>query len=65
MPIYEIQIWREAMVAAHITITAASEEEALDDAKAEGLDVPAEDWYVLDHEFYKDRLDMEITSRHN
>jgi hypothetical protein len=55
---YTMQITREAMVSTMVDIEVDSEEEVESEARKAALDTSAADWYVLDHEFYKDRLDI-------
>ena len=55
-----MQITREAMVSYWTEEEAESEEEAKDKARNKALDTACpEDWQVLDHEWYKDNLDIE------
>ena len=60
MSTFHVQVSRDAMVGSVLRIEAANEDRAKEIAEKEAVNIRAGDWYVLDHEFHKDKIETDI-----
>ncbi|MAG59223.1 hypothetical protein CMO96_00315 [Candidatus Woesebacteria bacterium] len=60
MSTFYVQVSRDAMVGAVLKIKALNEDQAKEIAEKKAIDVSSGDWYVLDHEFHKDKIETDI-----
>ena len=60
MSTFHVQVSRDAMVGSVLKIKAINEDQAKEIAVKEAINIRSGDWYVLDHEFHKDKIETDI-----